>query len=226
MGIGVSGGTSALPANQSRSQLTRQVVSYLMGGDDPDLLGYAHTELNLAVDKLNTWNWNRLNANQSITMVLSDVDYTLAADVKTPIAVERLDSDSKPVGRLGFKQLQALFRDHTWRREAGHPTFYSIDENSRLLLLDRPPSQSFINQYPTLKFWYHRRLPYLLNGSETHDSPPEFRSFMVWQARSSLAATMGDIRKEGIAARKALDMWNQLRNDDADTATDFGGYRC
>lgn len=226
MSIAVPSATSITPPNSSLSSIMTQVVNYVRGGSDPEVLGLATSEINTAIDQINQWNWNRLNASQSITVVLSDSDYALSSDVKSPIQLERVDPNSKTVGRVGFKQFQTFLRDHPWRRDSGIAVFYTIDEDSRLLLLDRPPSQSFVDQYPTLKFWYHKRLPHLSSPSAQLDCPPEFQSYIIWEARSAMSAIRGDSARERVAARKALRLWDSLRSDDADTATDSSGMRC
>lgn len=218
MSVVVEGDTSYAPGALSCASLKRAVVDYVQGPqDDGELQAVAGREIDLAFMQLNTKNWRLLRAEHDITLVLADFDYELPSNFKESRLVTLLNASSEPISQIGFEEWSIFNRLRSDYGSASDPCYYSIDHLNRLLVLDAPPRQSFLDVYPTARLLYYRRL----TGCEDTSRPPEFDPFIIWAAREGLAAIRGDVQRANYAGSKAAQLLAALKRDDTNLQTDW-----
>ena len=222
MTTAVSANTSQTPGGRSLAEMQRLVLSYVQAPqDDPELNDTARGALNIGIDIHNSRNWFKIQSYQDMTLVTGTSDYSLAPDVKDPRAAEWLDSSGNPSGRLEYKPLKTFLIEHPSSTSNGSPSVYTIMySSSRLLVLDLAPDSSFVSQYPTLRFHYHRRVPHLVGASDFTGLSAEHDAWLVWYARSEMAAIRG-VSTAGFAFEQQRMLMNALKMDDAETMTDW-----
>lgn len=223
MGIAVDSTPSVSPAAMDKASIRRDILRFVMGGDDPELLGYANDAIRDALNSLNMRNWWWALKTQSITLDNTNTEYDLNSNFKAPIKGELLDSSSDRNGMLNWldprRFLDAL-NDLT--STANGPRYYTVfsPHANGKVTLDRVPSSNFTDNHSTLRLRYYSRLA-LVSDGDVLDAPSEVESFVTWFGKQSIALSTGDLRK----AREAEKMWRRaeqlLREDDEDIQTDY-----
>ena len=203
--------------------MKRQVVDYVQGANDPELLDVAGRSLNMAIDEINLHAWKKLTGAHYITLSVNQADYALKSDFRDPAKCELLDSSGNPRRRLMYKDFETMQIEHPDGGLTGSPNFYTIYYSERLVTLERLPNQAFIDQYPTMRLRHYRRIPYL-EGQLKLDAPSEFSLFVVWTARAELAAIRGESRSSLFATNKAGVVMRRLLSENYDTQTDWSEY--
>ena len=215
--------TVRTPPSRSFSELKRAVVDFVQGASDPELLDVAGRSINNAIDEMNVYNWIKLADKQDFTISVNQADYSIQSNVKDPMGLG-LWKDGNPKSKLSFKEYRTLEEEHPYAVDAGWPTVYTIYYEERVLSLNLLPSQSFVDNYDTMRLRFFRRIPHMVDDSQRFGAPSEFSSYVMWQARSELATVRGETRLFSIAEGKSQTILSRLRNSDHETETDWSEY--
>jgi hypothetical protein len=213
MSVGVAIDTAMVPGNLTRVQMQKIILSYVQAlQDDPELNELANMSIRSGISSINERNWKKLAAFHDIGLTATDAEYELPTDYKDPLHCELLGTGGRPNGRLHYKELKRLLREHPVSDQDGAPSVYTIMYDQRLFRLEPAPAASFTALHPTARARYFRRVPFPSEGDGT-GLPPEFDWWLIWNGRSEIAA----IRRPqvyGLAAGEAGRRWRQLKIDD------------
>ena len=200
------------PAALAFSTLYARAQNYVLGPSDTEVTTIAKEGINDAIKRLNTrdWNWARTAASITFTAGEGGREYQLATNFKSPRSFELLDSSSRIVGRLGYLDPKS-FDLETISRASGDPAYYTVFNpfDNGYLTLSGPPSAGWIAAYPTGRLRYNRRTALLSADADLFAGPSECEPFLVWHARSVLAAHW-DPSKFSVAERMAERQWEYL----------------
>jgi len=211
MGVGLSGSFKPLPATRDTSTIVRDVLLFVKMPSDDDTMLVALAALGSAARHINTRPWRWSLTFDDITTVLSTFDYSLPRDMNQPYNIEKLNSDSKPDGRIAYKDPKTFFLDHSRSTQDGTPSIYTIQgyHENGLLTLDTAPDQAFVTSYPTLRFWYLRSVLPPAVDSGRIDVPSSVEHFMEWYAKWELA-TIYDPARASLAERHWRSIWQEI----------------
>jgi hypothetical protein len=214
MATGLQGLFAPLPGTSGLPTLKRRICAYVGLPDDPSALTEAEDAIDSALNHLNTRPWRWAVAYDDITTVLDDADYDFPRDLGEPYDIERLNGDGNPDGRIPWKDPKTFLVDFDRVTGSGTPKVYTIlERESGLITLDRPPDQSFVSSYPTLRLWYLRNA--YRNGSAV-DVPAHIEHFVLWYARWEMAMIHGRDRVDS-AERAWTRIWQEIiRKDNAE----------
>jgi len=223
MAVAVGSSVTQVPAPETRSGITRQVLNYVQAVSDPDLEAAVHDAINGGIDLLNSrmWWWNI--KEHDITLAADTDEYTINSNFKKPISLFRMNSSSKLEGRLRWKEPKVFFDEHAWNRDGSNPWVYTVitPKDNAQMTLNAAPNSDFVTAWPTLRFKYAARVGYLNSDDAELDTPPEFRSLVMWYARWEFASQRGKISETDRAERAYLRWMQRLVTDDNDTMTDW-----
>lgn len=225
MSVAVGTTTAQSPRNKNFGGLKSYVAAYVQGQNLSGVLSDAGMAVNSAIDYLNTTRWNFLHSSETLTLTASTASYTVAADLKRPLKLYRLNSSSERQGQINFKEHGVFFDELHSQTGDGFPTYYTIPSSaSRTLILDRAPDAAFVSQYPTLELRYYARILHFGSDGDTIGdlkAPPEVWTFLAWYARWDLACTRGSASQVTVAERHWNRLYDKLRADNFDTLTDW-----
>lgn len=224
MATGVAASVVLTPGNRNFAATKRFIVNYVQGASDDELLDIAGDEFNTGIDRLNArvWNWNL--KRQDITLTASTATYSINSDHKKPRKMQLLDSNSKVVGVIGYKDPKTFWDEHSLSETDGYPEMYTVESPMQRgqVVFDPIPSSDFVTSYPTARLHYFARVQHLTQDSDVVLCPPEAWSMCAWYARWSLALTRG--AAAGVVDR-AYAHWRELENmlirDDYNVVTDW-----
>lgn len=217
-------GAAPTPPHETFSSLKRSVVDIVQGADDVELLALAGRALNNAVRKLNTHNWNWSLRQQTITFVVDDADYNLNPDWKAPRKFQLNNSSAVRRSWLDWEPPK-LFLDRRYdATQSGQPESYTVinPSNALLVLLNIPPSSSWVTDFPTGTLQYYSRVNTYSQDDDVLDiGPSELDLFVLWYARWEMLIVRGEERALALAFREWNDLLQRLRGDDREKATDW-----
>ena len=216
MATGVAASWSPSPGVLNLAALRKVVARYVGLPDDDEALEHATDGINDGISKLNSKTWKWTQVFQDITLVLDQYDYNLSSNVKDPSALLKIDTDSEFAGRLEFKRPKTFNVEHSVS-SSGTPTIYTAYNIHEFgtISLNRSPNQAFIDNYPTLRFFYYRRVPTLSAASEQPDIPNEAERFLRWYGRAEVASLHAP-QKFDEATAMWRDAWRDLRSQEAE----------
>lgn len=207
--------SSLTPGGKTFSELKSDVAKFILSPNDQDILQTAGEGIVDALRKINSVNWFWMLTSQDIPLVASTRTYSLAGQFKAPRHAEILRPDGTNAGRVYFLEGKS-FSDETANSTAsGSPSHYTIynAQDSLTVSFNIAPDAGFVASYPTVRLRYHKRIQYPVNNSDVIDVPPEVESFILWHAKSYIAAIHAP-QKVAYAEGKAQEMWKLLRVDD------------
>lgn len=211
----VAGSTSATPGLRSCAQLVAEALSLVRAPDSPAAQTIAKQGLNNGVLALNmrTWKWSL--TSQDITVAVDTSDYTFSAAFKAPFSMELLDSSDDSKAKLNWEAPQEFNVIFPYRKTPGFPSHYTVfSRDTSQLTLSAPPSQGFLDLYPTMRLRYYQRLQKLVsNGSVLTGAPSEVELYIVAHAEWHLAKRFDPNRVE-VAKRYVNELWTRLARDD------------
>jgi hypothetical protein len=197
--------------------MRKEILRYVKLPNDAEALDIANDAINGAIRVLNRHVWSWTLVSTDITLVADQRDYTVPSNVKAPRRLFRVNSSSEEDGWLDYKDPQSFMIEHprvTASRASRVYTLENVHEYGQLTL-EYPASSTFISNYPTLRFWYYRRVPLISEsaGAATLDAPNEVDEFVRWYARYEVATLYSPDK-----VREARGMWRdalkQLKVDD------------
>src|SRR3989304_2023555 len=126
-----------IPGCQDFATLKSRVASYLRKPDSSDILQIAGYEINSAVRKLNSENWNWALTSTTITLVAATATYDLPTNFRAARMLERLTSGSVRSGKIYYLDPKT-FNEETGGSSSGTPTRYTVHNftDTQLLTLD------------------------------------------------------------------------------------------
>lgn len=226
--IGVKEAQVRSPGSLSANQLAVLTANYLQAGDDPEIVAAAMGELNLAIDRVNERNWNKLIDFYNVPLLADYTDYGVPVQFREPLHAEFLDTDLNPVRKAYYLPLKN-FLEETAMRSATNADknifHYTYVYNTNRIWLDRPPSLSFVGELPYLSIMHSKRLLHLVSTFSVHGGPPEFNNYLVWAARGAIAESWGEVGKADRAFAKAEMRYKTLKEEDAKMLSDFATRR-
>lgn len=220
MVVTVGGSATISPGSLSAAELIRAVLDYVQGSNDAELRDSARRELNMAIDEVNCRNWRRLLATQTITLVAGDDSYEVDSTFREPYRAVLYSGTSRRL-RLTYIPLQTFLDEYSDGTLSSQPGCYTIDHENRSLILEEGAGTSLLSIYDTIQLTGYKRLSYLVQDSDMHGGVPEFNAFLIWQARSGVAAIRGEDSLSMRAEAKARHIFRCLCVDDAAAATDW-----
>jgi len=211
------------PSVYTRNQLRQAVANYCGYGGliaaltDTELISAVDRSIDCAVSRLNSRQWKKWLALQTISLTVNTATYDLADLHKDPGRLMRVNASGARDGQLEFKELRSLLNEHPSATTSSTPSYYSLDFDQHQLVLDVPVDSAFLASYPTLHFYYFPRVSVSDSGTVL---PPEFDWFLIWHARAELASYR---RPDAvtIAVGMARELWQALTEEDNNTQTDW-----
>jgi len=219
MATAVPASTSYSPGQGSQATLVRDVLNFFGLVGDEEINATAATAINAGIGLLNSRNWKKITNSSVITLAADTESYGLPSDFKDPIVLQPLNTSSKRDGRIPYKTLQRLMQEHTDGTSSSDPSYYTVDYNARKIIFDSPTSSTYIAKYPTMRTYYHRRVPKLTTGAATTGLPPEFDEWLVIKAARWLAPKLEPSMMQMLDAEHS-ERWQWLRTSDNAQITD------
>jgi hypothetical protein len=224
--IGTVAAPSAAPGARKTSDLLAAIQGYVQGLDSEEIYQYALTELNNAIDSINSRRvWHKLTGTQQISLLAGSGSYGLAADFKDPIHAEFSDVEGNPQLRCAYvpyKNFQLRY-EYPQKSFRGRPEAYTIYWSDNRLVLNAAPESSFTGSLPFLDLIYHRSILYVVGKGDHVNLPGEFNQYLMWQARSDVAYALGERMRADRAAGRAEAIMRKLESHDDMLTTDYGG---
>ncbi len=170
---------SPTPAAEQLNAIQKAVAGYVLMPTDDEVLDTAYQGIKRAIDRLNTRNWNWALTYSTITFAQGTQEYTLDQGFKAPRNLSLRDTAAIDRDRLMYLPWGTFLKESQFDSE-GTPVYYS-GSNVNLfgvIRLDRSPSLAFVQQYPTGRLWYHRRVQYPTATGTAIDCPSEVIGFI------------------------------------------------
>ena len=217
MGEGTQVTFTQSPASTSLSGLIAKVANYVLAPSDSDVSAIATDSINDSIRQLNTRNWAWMRKWSDITLAANVQEFPLPTDFKNIRRLEILDNSAtaKVVGSLGYIDPQSFSEIYLDRSTVGSPERYTVNNEfaSGVLTMNCSVSPDFFAAYPKIRLRYWSRSPYMINGTSTFSGPTEAESFIVWDARATVASHWSP-NKVAYAASRSEKIWKQLLIED------------
>lgn len=222
-----------VPVSRTQTNFRSLVLGYVQADNlsDSELTAVADEALDSATGRINSRNWHKILGNATATLVADQISYTFASgfssvisDVRDPIALMKRDTNANRSGRIAYKAFKSMLVEHPSAGTSGTVSVYSMDYQNRQLTFDRAPDAAFVASYPSVDFWYHRRIAELSGTSDDMDVPPDFDWYIVWHARMEVAEHLGFDRKADRALQMMERQWQALTRDDNEVETDWSEW--
>ncbi len=179
------------PGTKPFSTIKREIARYVLRDESADALTAAGEAANNGVRFLNLQEWRWGLSYQDITFVVGQADYNLDTQFDKPRSFSLMNSSDQPYGRLEFVNPKTFEENWPYSTENGHPHYYTVfnDHENGLVTLNHAPSQSWVDQTPTGRLRFFRRLSLYAEDDNRLDGPTEAELFVIWYGRFDLANT-------------------------------------
>lgn len=217
----VSGYTPS-PSARTFGELKAELARYIKMPTDPEALAVAGDCVLDAIRFYNTKTWKWGLVYLDITLVADNAEYDLLGDTKEPRYAELLDSANRAASRLRYQDPRSFLEANfpiTSSGEASAYTLMNVHETGTLRL-DTPPSAAFITTYPTLRFWYYRRIQHPAADGDVIDVPSEVEGGIVAKGKS-LLCQIYDKARVGIAENEHAQRWQLIHRDNVMETRDW-----
>jgi hypothetical protein len=194
---GISSTVLGTPSPRSAAKLQKEVAFYVGAPDDPESLELALLGINDAIrGHLNTRNWSWALDYDDLSLTAGTADYQLSSAFRAPRAMELLDSDSTPNGRLDWYDPKTFWTVFPDAGSNGTPSAYTVVNASDLgtFSMNYLPDAAFVALHPTARIRFFRRMEALVLPTDALAAPSDVESFVVWHAKMAVAASMSPDR--------------------------------
>lgn len=211
-----------IPGARTLAEMQDYVLGITSTTADSDSLKSVRQFINHGIDRvINSRRWRRITGFQDVVMVTGQATYNLDGNYRDPINCIRLNSSDQPDGRVFYKQFQTFDQDHPVATSSGDPTIYTVFYDEHQMILDVPPQNSWVVDYPVIRLKFFRRVAHVTKPGDTINAPSEFESAIMDYARMKWVLSQSpDLWSE--ARSEFGDQLAQLTYDDNTLNTDYG----
>lgn len=222
--IGIKPIQGPSPGPRTANDMAYKVSNYVQAGNNPKIIRMATDEINIAIDRINSRNWEKMIGFYNIPLLADHAEYGVPAEVRETLHAELLDVDYEPRGKVVYWPYKNFMERFTGRRRggSGRRTFgYTFIYGQNKIWLSRKPSVDLVGATPYMAITYTKRLQYLENAGDSHGGPSEFNAYLIWAARAAVAESWGELTKADRAERRKNILWQMLVAEDAKTLLDY-----
>jgi hypothetical protein len=200
-------------------------ADYVDSPDDPEVLGYAISGIQEAVDFLNMRLWSWQLRTSGFVYVVGTKDYTFPIGIRAPRHLN--NKNGSTTSSVGYLDPKSFFLE-TRGDDTGEATSYTLmpaDNSTSFVRLSHAPTTASVVTYPSGELTYYERITYPANTASGIDVPPEVERVIMDFARVYVAERW-DQKKVELPNKRFEVGFRQLRiNESLDQSSDWNeGY--
>ncbi len=192
--------------NRTRAQLVSEMLAYVGGQDDTDMVDRAGASLDSAIREFNSVLWQFNRVRQSVVLA-AGADFTINGNFRASLAATLLNAaneERERVAWLPYEEFLETFRDRTGT--GSFPLAYTTRNFHETGVVTVWPTLVTPLQYPTMRLEYFRRIARPGTDETVLNVPEEVEEAILQRSVSIILAKSRSFELAGQAGALAAGM--------------------